>query len=41
MQSNKSPNLIVYLSFEFALKVINYAAQLENKKKFIVANQLL
>ena len=41
MQTNKSPNLIVKLSFEFALKTIKYAAQLETQKKYIVANQLL
>jgi len=41
MQTNKSPNLIVKLSFEFALKTIKYAAQLETQKKFIIANQLL
>jgi len=41
MQTNKSPNLIVNLSFEFALKIIKYAAQLETQKKFTIANQLL
>lgn len=41
MQTNKSPNLIVKLSFGFALKTIKYAAQLETQKKFIIANQLL
>ena len=41
MQTNKSPTLIVKLSFEFALKKIKYAAQLEIQKKFIIANQLL
>ena len=41
MQMNKSPNLIVNLSFEFALKIIKYAAKLEEQKKFIIGNQLL
>lgn len=41
MQSNKSENLIVELSFQFALKIIEYAAQLESQKKFVLANQLL
>lgn len=42
MQNNKSePNLIVNLSFQFALKVIVYVEQLESKHKYIVARQLL
>lgn len=34
-------NLIVRLSFEFALDVIDYCELLEEKRKFVVANQLL
>lgn len=42
MQSNKKgPNLIVDLTFEFALKVIVYAELLELKRKYVVARQLL
>jgi four helix bundle protein len=41
MQTNKSPNLVVNLSFEFALNIIKYSAQLEAQKKYIIANQLL
>lgn len=41
MQGNKEKNLIVELSFNFALLIINYADLLEAKKKFVVANQLL
>ena len=41
MQANKNKNLIVELTFEFALKVIKYAELLEKDKKFVVANQLL
>lgn len=41
MQNNKERNLIVELSFNFALDVINYAELLEEKRKFVVANQLL
>jgi four helix bundle protein len=41
MQNNKERNLIVELSFSFALDVIQYAELLEPKRKFVVANQLL
>lgn len=34
-------NLIVDLTFEFALKVIELAELLESERKFVVANQLL
>lgn len=37
----KSGNEIVDLSFQFALDIIEYAEALENKKKFIISNQLL
>lgn len=42
MQSTyKKDNLILELTFKFSLKVIEYAELLEEKKKFIIANQLL
>jgi len=41
MQANKNKNLIVELTFEFALNVIKYTELLEKNKKFVVANQLL
>ena len=42
MQGNKGiKNVIVELSFEFALKVITYVELLENEKKFVIARQLL
>lgn len=41
MQGNKEGNLIVSLTFDFALKVIVYCGELEKRKKFVVANQLL
>ncbi|HEV8284854.1 MAG TPA: four helix bundle protein [Chitinophagaceae bacterium] len=41
MQVNKNKNLIVELTFEFALKVIKYTELLEKNKKFVVASQLL
>lgn len=34
-------NVIVEKSFEFALKIIEYAEELENKKKYVIARQLL
>jgi four helix bundle protein len=36
-----SENLIVKLSFEFALEIVRYAELLEEKRKFVLANQLL
>lgn len=41
MQSNKEKNLIVELTFDFALEVIKYVELLEKSRKFILANQLL
>src|SRR4051794_33810423 len=41
MQGNKEKNLIVELSFEFALKIIKYVEILEQDKKFVIARQLL
>lgn len=38
---NDRENLIVDLSFQFALKIISYCEELENMKKFVVARQLL
>jgi four helix bundle protein len=40
MEGNKE-NLIVELSFNFSLKIMKYVEELENKKKFVIANQLL
>ena len=41
MQGNKGKNLIVDLTFEFALKIIKYAELLEKQRKFVLATQLL
>lgn len=41
MQANKGKNLIVDLTFEFALKIIKYVEALQTAKKFVIANQLL
>jgi four helix bundle protein len=38
---DEKPNVILDLSFNFALDVISYCSKLEAEKKFIVANQLL
>ena len=37
---NDKENIIVKLSFEFALEIIEFAELLESKRKFIVANQV-
>ena len=37
----KEKNLIVELTFDFALKIIEYAALLEKEKRFVLATQLL
>ena len=34
-------NLIVRMTFEFALEVIEYCETLESRRKFVLANQLL
>lgn len=41
MQTNKEKNLIVDLTFNFALKIIVYTELLEKEKKFVLATQLL
>ena len=41
MQGNKDKNLIVELTFEFALQVIKYAELLEQNRKYVLATQLL
>ena len=41
MQTNKDKNLIIELTFGFALKIINFAGQLEMDKRFIIARQIL
>ncbi len=41
MQGNKEKNLIVDLSFDFALKIIQYTSLLEKDRKFVLATQLL
>jgi four helix bundle protein len=41
MQTDKGKNLIVELSFTFALKIIRYVELLERDKRYIIARQLL
>ncbi len=41
MQGNKGKNVIVDISFDFALKIMRYTESLETKHKYIVARQLL
>jgi four helix bundle protein len=41
MQTTKGDNLIVDLSFEFALEIIKYAEILDVQKHFVIARQLL
>ena len=38
---NKEKNLIVDLTFKFALSIVEYSELLEEKRKFVVAKQLL
>jgi four helix bundle protein len=38
---NDKDNLIVKLSLEFALDIIEYAEMLDNNKKYVIAKQLL
>ncbi|MES2431718.1 MAG: four helix bundle protein [Bacteroidota bacterium] len=41
MESDNKPNLIVDLSFEFALAIIKYAELLDTNRKYIISKQLL
>jgi len=38
---NDKENIIVNRSFQFALKIVAFCEELENKNKFIIARQLL
>jgi four helix bundle protein len=40
MQDNKR-NLIIDLTFDFALKIVRYVEELEKQKKYMIARQLL
>ena len=38
---NKTENVIMAKSFQFAVKVIRFCEELERERKFVIANQLL
>ncbi len=38
---NDKENVVVKLSFQFALKIIEFSEQLEQERKYVVARQLL
>lgn len=38
---NRENNLIVNLTFDFALQIIDYAELLEEKRKYVIARQIL
>jgi four helix bundle protein len=38
---NKEDNLIVDLSFKFALSVVEYTENLEERRRYVIAKQLL
>src|SRR5271165_4260602 len=38
---NDRENLIVNLTFEFALEIIEFSEELENVRKYVIANQIL
>ena len=38
---HQESNLIVKLTFDFAISVIDFVEQLQNEKRFVIANQLL
>ncbi|SCW39522.1 four helix bundle protein [Mucilaginibacter sp. NFR10] len=38
---NDKENLIVKLTFEFALNIIEFSEELEEKRKFVIARQIL
>ncbi|WP_242929384.1 four helix bundle protein [Pontibacter vulgaris] len=41
MEVEPKDNLILALTLDFAVAVISYAEELESKRKFVIANQLL
>ena len=41
MQNNKGRNIIVELTFNFALSIIHYTELLENDRKYVISRQLL
>ncbi len=41
MEMERKDNIIVKLTLEFALEIIKYSEELQENKKFVIANQLL
>ena len=41
MNDEFTENVIVNLTFEFALKIVEFCDELDNLKKFTLSNQLL
>ncbi len=41
MKNRNEKNIIIDLSFDFSLKVIEYCELLEERKRYVIANQLL
>ncbi|MBL7740045.1 MAG: four helix bundle protein [Chitinophagaceae bacterium] len=41
MQSTAKDNLIVSLTLEFAIEIVKYCGNLEEKRKYVIARQLL
>jgi four helix bundle protein len=41
MDEIKNDNLILTLTLEFAIEIVKYCDSLEEKKKFVIARQLL
>ncbi len=39
--TNNQPNLILELTFQFSLDIIEFCEVLEVKRKYVIANQLL
>jgi len=39
--TDKKDNLIVDLTFSFALKIVEFSENLEERRKYVIANQLL
>lgn len=41
MEESKNENIIVQLTFQFSLEIIEYCELLESNKKFVISRQLL
>ena len=41
MQSNNGSNLIIKLTFDFAIKIIRFRRKLEENRRFVIATQII